>query len=65
MREEMHLFKAEGLIVGPTALEDGEKIETFIVTLDEALKMIEHGDIKDGKTIIALYWYARHEQSKR
>ncbi|MDR2169094.1 MAG: NUDIX hydrolase [Planctomycetaceae bacterium] len=56
MREEMHLFHAKGLIPGPTALEDGEKIETMIVTLDEAMKMITKGEIKDAKTIIGIYW---------
>lgn len=57
MKEEMHLFKATGLIPGPTALEDGEKIETVIVDLHDAMKMIANGEIKDAKTIIGLYWY--------
>ncbi len=57
MREEMHLFKATDLIAGPTDMEDGEKIETIIVTLPEALTMISKGEIKDAKTIIGLYWH--------
>lgn len=57
MKEEMHLFKATNLIPGPTNLEDGEKIEPLIVTLDEAMAMIAKGEIKDAKTIIGLYWY--------
>ncbi|MDR2761634.1 MAG: NUDIX hydrolase [Planctomycetaceae bacterium] len=56
IKEEMHLFHATGLIAGPTAMEDGEKIESLIVSLDEAMKMITKGEIKDAKTIIGLYW---------
>ncbi len=57
MKEEMHLFKATGLVAGPTDMEDGEKIETFLATLPDALDMITRGEIKDAKTIIGLYWY--------
>ncbi|MDR1486210.1 MAG: NUDIX hydrolase [Planctomycetaceae bacterium] len=56
IKEEMHLFHASGLIPGPTAMEDGEKIETIIVTLADAMKMIAEGEIHDAKTIIGLYW---------
>ncbi|MDR1964884.1 MAG: NUDIX hydrolase, partial [Planctomycetaceae bacterium] len=56
VREEMQLFKATDLIPGPTAMEDGEKIETLIVDLPQALQMITDGQIKDAKTIIGLYW---------
>jgi hypothetical protein len=37
-------------------MEDGEKIETLILDLPQALKMITNGEIKDAKTIIGLYW---------
>ena len=57
MKEEMHLFKATDLTAGPTDMEDGEKIETVIVSLPDALDMISRGEIKDAKTIIGLYWY--------
>ncbi|MDR2345628.1 MAG: NUDIX hydrolase [Planctomycetaceae bacterium] len=57
IKEEMHLFLANGLIAGPTAMEDGEKIETLIVSLEEAMKMISNGEICDAKTIIGIYWW--------
>jgi ADP-ribose pyrophosphatase len=57
MQEEMHLFKATGLIPGPTAMEDGEKIEPLIVDLAEAVKLISRGEIRDAKTIIGILWY--------
>jgi ADP-ribose pyrophosphatase len=56
VHEEMYLFKATDLVLGPTAMEDGEKIETLILDLPQALKMITNGEIKDAKTIIGLYW---------
>ncbi|MDR0338471.1 MAG: NUDIX hydrolase [Planctomycetaceae bacterium] len=56
VQEKMYLFKATDLIPGPTAMEDGEKIETLIMELPQALQMIANGEIKDAKTIIGLYW---------
>jgi ADP-ribose pyrophosphatase len=57
IREEMHLFKATHLIAGPTALEEGEKIEPLFVDLPQAMTMIQSGEIRDAKTIIGLLWY--------
>jgi ADP-ribose pyrophosphatase len=63
--EEMHLFKATDLIPGPTAMEDGEKIETLIVDLPKALQMISNNEIKDAKTMIGLFWLKSEEQRKQ
>ena len=57
VREEMRLFKATELVAGPTAQEDGEKIETLLLDLPQAMKMIYSGEIRDAKTIIGLLWY--------
>ncbi len=57
MKEEMHLFLGTQLVAGPTDMEDGEQIETLLVDFDQSLKMINNGEIKDGKTILALYWW--------
>jgi ADP-ribose pyrophosphatase len=57
VQEKMHLFLATNLIAGPTALEDGENINTFIVTPDEAMQMISRGEINDAKTLVALLWH--------
>jgi ADP-ribose pyrophosphatase len=61
VREEMFLFKATDLIAGPTDMEDGEKIETIIIDLAEAIQMIDKGEIKDAKTIIGLYWLQQQQ----
>jgi nudix-type nucleoside diphosphatase (YffH/AdpP family) len=38
--------------------DEGEDIETVELTLDEALAMVERGEIADGKTVILLQWAA-------
>ena len=57
VKEEIHLFKATGLIAGPTAFDDGEDIETVILALPEAVEKVLSGEIRDSKTIIGILWY--------
>jgi len=57
VKEEMRLFYATELIAGPTAMDEDEKIETLLVSLPQALKMIQLGEIRDAKTIVGLLWY--------
>jgi nudix-type nucleoside diphosphatase (YffH/AdpP family) len=38
--------------------EEGEDIEVLEMTLDEAMAMIERGEIDDGKTVLLLQWAA-------
>ena len=54
LRERMHVFVAEGLSEGAPARESGEDIDNLIVAWDEALAMIDRGEIEDAKTICAL-----------
>ena len=56
--EKIYLFVATGLSQGQTALEPDEFIEPHIVSLDEALNMVESGLIPDAKTQVALLRYA-------
>jgi ADP-ribose pyrophosphatase len=58
--ERIVLFSAWDLQVGATAHEPHEVIAVERVALDEALAMIDRGDIRDAKTIAALYHAARH-----
>ena len=55
--EKMYLFEARDLEPGPPRRELGEEIENEIVTLEDALSMIQSGEICDAKTIIALMRY--------
>lgn len=57
--EIIHLFIAEELTPGRSALEDDEILELKAVPMSEALEMIRTGRIQDGKTISALLFAAR------
>jgi ADP-ribose pyrophosphatase len=57
--EQMLVFLAEGLVAGDARPEEDEKIEFRLVKLDDVLKMIEKGAIKDGKTLTSVLLYAR------
>jgi nudix-type nucleoside diphosphatase (YffH/AdpP family) len=45
---------------GGGLIQEGEDISIMEPTLDEALAMIERGEIIDAKTIILLYWARLH-----
>ena len=58
--EKIQLFIATELTEGQQKLDADEFVEIERYTLEEALEMIEKGEIKDGKTLTALYaWAAR------
>jgi ADP-ribose pyrophosphatase len=57
--ESMKVFVAEGLIAGQAHPEDDEHIEFRLVRLSELLKMIEKGEIIDGKTLTSALLYKR------
>lgn len=59
--ELMHVFRATGLRQVPPRPEDDERIEARWFGLDETLSMIQQGEIKEGKTLVALL----HEHGRR
>jgi ADP-ribose pyrophosphatase len=52
--ERMFLFRAAGLTSVPPRPEEDERIETGTFTLEEARAMISRGDVREGKTLVAL-----------
>jgi len=55
--EEIFLFFASGLFPSPL---EGDEDETILVETwnrETILKALEKGEIRDGKTLVALYWY--------
>jgi hypothetical protein len=50
----MHLFRASGLRSVPPRPEKDERIETGTFTLEEARAMIGRGEVREGKTLVAL-----------
>lgn len=56
--ERIHLFMATGLVRGESRREADEFIEVVTHPMSEALRLIERGEIVDGKTIIAILYAA-------
>jgi len=56
--ERIHVFMATGLERGETAHESDEFITVETVTLSSALRFIQEGRIKDGKTALAILFAA-------
>jgi ADP-ribose pyrophosphatase len=52
--ETMHLFRATDLLEVPARPEADERIEGRSFALDEALEMIRQGEVREGKTLVAL-----------
>jgi ADP-ribose pyrophosphatase len=52
--EVMHLYRATGLESVPPRPEADENIEAATFTLAEAREMIRRGEIREGKTLVAL-----------
>ncbi|HEX5471846.1 MAG TPA: NUDIX hydrolase [Lacipirellulaceae bacterium] len=52
--ERIWIFVARGLTEGQHAREANEEIENLLVSCDEAFRMIDRGEIHDGKTLVAI-----------
>ncbi|MGB6691394.1 MAG: NUDIX hydrolase [Terracidiphilus sp.] len=63
--ESMKVFTAEGLVAGDAHPEEDEQIEFRLVKFSELLKMIDKGQIIDGKTLTGVLLYARLMSRKR
>jgi len=57
--EVMHLFRATDLESVPPRPEPDERIDARTFTLDEALALIDRGEVREGKTLVALLLEAR------
>lgn len=62
--EIIGIFKAEGLKKGVLHFDEDEDIISEWIPEEKVFEMIENGEIKDGKTLIALLWY-KAEKSRR
>lgn len=54
--ERMEYFIARGLTHQGSKLDEGEFLEVFELSLDEAMAWIRDGRITDSKTIVGLFW---------
>lgn len=57
--ELLHLYSAEGLTPGTPSPEDEEAIEVRTFDIAQAWAMVEHDELPDAKTQIALGWLVR------
>jgi ADP-ribose pyrophosphatase len=57
--EMMYLYLSTGLSAGSQKLDDDEFIVPMFVPLEKALEMVLNGEIKDGKTMYAIFRVAR------
>ena len=55
--ERIGIFKAEGLEKGEIHFDEDEDILSEWIPEEKVFEMIENGEIKDGKSLIALLWY--------
>ena len=62
--EVIGIFKAEGLKKGVLHFDEDEEITSGWIPEEKVFEMIENGEIKDGKTLIALLWY-KSEKARR
>ncbi len=60
--ERLHFFAASDLSAGEQELDDIEEIEVRTWRVADALALIEHDQLRDAKTQIALLWAARQER---
>ena len=63
--EWMQIFLAEGLTLGDAKPEDDERIELYLISLSEVLRLIDDGVILDGKTLVGVQFYARTRKRKK
>lgn len=57
--EWMQVFLAEGLTAGKAQPEEDESFELQLVPLSELLRLIDAGQIRDGKTLVSVLFYTR------
>lgn len=65
LSEKMYAYAAYDLIEKQPDLEEGEEIELLTATMEEAMNMIQRGEIADGKTIAALMMCERFHSGRQ
>lgn len=60
--EKIYIYLASEIHGGTQRLDDGEFLDVLQLPLEEALRMVNEGQIKDGKTIAALLLYSFRNQ---
>ena len=56
--EKIRIYLALGLTAGETSHDEDEFLDTVVLPMSEALRMVRDGEITDGKTICTLLYAA-------
>ena len=62
--EKLSIFYAKDLEFVGQNLDEGENLEVVEIPLEEAMSMIESGEIMDGKTISSILFYDKFSRGK-
>lgn len=62
--EKLSIFYAKDLEFVGQNLDEGEKLEVVEMPLEDAMSMIESGEIMDGKTISSILFYDKFSRGK-
>jgi ADP-ribose pyrophosphatase len=57
LEEQMHVLLAEGLTPGEAEPEADEKIISHAYSAEELQRMMQHGKLRDGKSIAGILYY--------
>ncbi len=57
--ERIYIYEAQGVRRGRQHLDEGEFLNVEFMTPEEALRLVDCGQIRDAKTIVALQAYER------
>ena len=57
--ESMHVFRATSLVASKAQGDEDERIEVQAFTLADLEAMIDRGEIREGKTLVAILLEAR------
>jgi len=60
--EFIDIYLAEGLVPGPSHLDDEEFLDVFAAPLEQLIAWVEEGEISDVKTTISAYWLDRYRR---
>ncbi|MEM7478879.1 MAG: NUDIX hydrolase [Planctomycetota bacterium] len=63
LNEKMYAFVARGLTAGEQALEEGEQIQTQVMSFAEIDSLLRAGKLQDSKTLSALLLFQRKTQN--
>ena len=62
--EVIGIFYADEFATGKVHLDEGEELTSRFIPEDEVFALLERGEIKDGKTLIALLWYKNKKNER-